>query len=111
VETAAPVETWTTGATPFDKTCSISPAPVDHVPTDAWKTLRVSHSHHSLGDDEFLDLEEDEKVHDRRSLLAPGRCPPGAQLTMTPRDFALRPVTANSQNQLFSCGSRVKRRH
>jgi len=39
------------------------------------------------------------------------RGPAGAQLTVTPRDLALRPVTSDSRNQLFSCGSRVKRRH
>jgi hypothetical protein len=30
---------------------------------------------------------------------------------VTPRGTALRPVTSDSQNQLFSCGSRMKRRH
>ncbi len=67
--------------------------------------------HHSPHDDEFHDFEESEKVAAHGSDLAPDRCPPGAQLTMAPRDFALRPVTTDSQNQPFSCGSRVKRRH
>lgn len=110
METAASVETWTTGAAPFAEPAAPAQRRLTTSPPMLGNASR-SHSPHSPHDDEFHDFDENEKAADRRNDLAPERCPPGAQPTMTPRDFALRPVTMDSQNQPFSCGSRVKRRH
>ena len=115
METAASVETWTTGATPFAGLAASVQRRLTTSPPMLGNATR-SHSHHSPHDDEISDLEENEKASDRRALdailpapivqqavgqMGWARCPPGAQLTMTPRDFALRPVTTDSQNQPF----------